>query len=208
MRLIVITSPDSVGNEIQIIISLFENGVEVLHLRKPDWDINKYEEFIKEIPFAYYKRLVLHSHYKLGEKYNIKGIHLTSDYRKGIEVNQVKELIRIASKRNLTVSTSFHSIEEVDQNILKFKYVFLSPVFDSISKVGYKTTFNKKEILEFLSNYTKSTEVVALGGIEYTNINEVKEMGFSNAAILGAIWNNKGSEVESYKKIKLAIGNE
>ena len=46
MKLIVISAPQTIENEISIIEELIEKGLEYYHLRKPDWTINQTREFI------------------------------------------------------------------------------------------------------------------------------------------------------------------
>ncbi|MFA4852318.1 MAG: hypothetical protein WC868_02965 [Bacteroidales bacterium] len=44
-KLIVITSPEPVNNEFEIINSLFNEGLECLHVRKPDYDLPELEHY-------------------------------------------------------------------------------------------------------------------------------------------------------------------
>ena len=67
-------------------------------------------------------------------------------------------------------------------------YCFLSPIFDSISKEGYKANFDKLELKEFLAKDRK-TKVIALGGLTEENYLEVLELGFDGGAFLGSVWN-------------------
>ena len=66
-------------------------------------------------------------------------------------------------------------------------YVFLSPVFDSISKTGYAAAFpDGAELSDRLicSRYP----VYALGGVTRERLEEVHALGFAGAALLGAVW--------------------
>src|ERR1700746_3780497 len=73
----------------------------------------------------------------------------------------------------------FHSIEEMEKNNKKYEYAFLSPVFDSISKEGYKSKFDLNELKSSLL-FRKETkgEVYALGGIDEDKIEIINELGF------------------------------
>ena len=44
------------------------------------------------------------------------------------------------------ISVSCHSIEEVKEWKPKCDYVFLSPIYNSISKEGYEAKFSKEEL--------------------------------------------------------------
>ena len=125
MKLIIITSPDSIANEPEIINQLFAEGLSILHLRKPNMDIDTMRRFIFSIDKQYHIRIVLHDNYILSEEFDLKGIHL-NDRNKGC-INDSKVDIN---------SSSLHSIEELKYISPNYKYVMLSPVFDSISKTA------------------------------------------------------------------------
>jgi thiamine-phosphate pyrophosphorylase len=61
MKLIVISSSESVPNEHGIINSLFEAGMEVLHIHKPNFSKEEIEKFIQKISSEYQNKIVLHS---------------------------------------------------------------------------------------------------------------------------------------------------
>jgi len=164
MKLIVISSPTPVLNEHEIINSLFEEGLEIFHMHKPDFSKEGTENFIRQIPSKYHNRIALHS-----------------DFQK------------------------FHSLEELTAHKGKYDYAFLSPIFDSISKAGYKSKFdlNKLKNSSLLSSRREvGGEVFALGGINEDKIEICRELGFAGVSVLGAIWNSK-NPVEKFKRLKL-----
>jgi len=79
---------------------------------------------------------------------------------------------------------SFAEVEKVDEIL---EYCFLSPVFDSISKEGYKANFDKKELKAFLQKERK-VKVIGLGGVTDANFSELTELGFDGGAFLGSVW--------------------
>lgn len=64
----------------------------------------------------------------------------------------------------------------------------LSPIFDSISKRGYYSSFSPEVIAAAHKAGLIDERVMALGGITFDKINEIKEMGFGGAMILGDAW--------------------
>ena len=94
---------------------------------------------------------------------------------------QFKTVIHKSGKQSCH---SFNDVEAIDG---KEEYCFLSPIFDSISKQGYKANFDKLELIEFLKKERK-TKVIALGGLTEENFSEVLELGFDGGAFLGSIW--------------------
>lgn len=68
-------------------------------------------------------------------------------------------------------------------------YVTLSPIFDSISKEGYNSKFNKKDLIFLDKNGSSvvTTKVVALGGVTPERVDIVRQLGFDGFAVLGAL---------------------
>ncbi len=186
MKLIVLSNPTHLKNEHEWLCSLFEMGLEYYHLRKPGFEKSAIENFLKQISPNYYNRIVLHSHYELAEKYNLKGIHISSPERGNL-----------LSK---CVSTSFHSLKEIEDCEQKYEYAFLSPIFDSISKQGYQAAFGKKELNLFFDSRTKNIDIIALGGINEQTIPEAMSYGFDGVAVLGAVWMST-NPVEKFNKL-------
>lgn len=175
MKLIVISNPTNFKNEHEILCSLFLSGLEYFHLRKPDFSKEEMENFLKEISPKYFNRIVLHSHHDLVERYNLYGKHISSNH---IELKGDSQYI----------STSFHSLEEIENCKEKYDYVFLSPIFDSISKQHYPSNFDKKELAQFLIQHPKTVDIIALGGINKNTIYDAMKIGFDGVAVLGGLW--------------------
>src|ERR1019366_1979318 len=89
---------------------------------------------------------------------------------------------------NMHQSVSFHSLGEIKNVNPVFQYVFISPVFDCISKENYKTKIDKTALKLFLQDKVNEPEIIALGGINEETINQPMEIGFDGLAVLGAIW--------------------
>ena len=200
MKLFVISSPSTVENEIDLVVKLFDEGLEFFHLRKPKYSTSRLSEYLNEIPKEYRNRISVHSHHELSVKYDLLGIHLTRDHRKKIIRTWLKLKLLKFQRPDLILSTSFHNLSSLYRNQYTnlFNYVFLSPVFGSISKRGYEAGFNDDQLKAALrkTNY----KVIALGGVDITRIDKIKEMNFDGVALLGAIWNSK-KPIESYKAI-------
>jgi thiamine-phosphate pyrophosphorylase len=184
-RLILLTSPTSLPNEPRLLTELLAQGVERLHLRKPGRSASQLETLIQELPAHYYSRLVLHAYPHLVRQYQLGGLHLTGSQR---AVTKRRPVLLPGQ----TLSTSYHSLAEVSQHRRYYDYVFLSPIFDSISKEGYGSNFDLAEVATFLQKLAARPgycpQVLALGGVEAQNINLVQEAGFAGAAVLGTIW--------------------
>jgi len=181
--MIVITNPSSIANEISIITSLFEEGLSLLHIRKPDFSEVEMAQFLHQIKMEFRTNLVLHSHHQLAEDFGINRIHFSEKARKNSHESPAR------FSKPCRYSTSTHSIIDFNSLSTEFDYAFLSPVFISISKEGYHPTENLFEALKSRTN--NNTKVVALGGINSENIQKTLENDFDDIALLGSIWNNE-----------------
>ena len=171
MRLIAVTRPDFYAEEPLQIVSLLKNGFEKVHVRKPESRVEDMTKLLDEIPMEYREKLVLHDHHELAETYGVKGVHL----------NQRNPLPPADFKGSL--SASCHSLEEIPSALEHCDYVFLSPIFDSISKAGYQAKFTVEELEK-----ADLTNVFALGGVTFDKIPELRKLGFTGAALHGALW--------------------
>lgn len=189
--MIVITNPIAVSNEIDIIHSLFENGLELLHVRKPDYSETEMASFLTAIGSDYKNKLVLHSHYHLANEFGISRIHYSQKDR--------NTDLRIHNPA--VQSTSTHSIEEFNA-LEDFDYVFLSPVYPSISKPNYTSVENLLESVKNRTNF--DTKLIGLGGISPKNISETLKKGFDDVALLGTLWNST-NPLENFKKCQQVV---
>jgi thiamine-phosphate pyrophosphorylase len=198
MKLILITPPTYFVEENKIITDLFEEGLDILHLRKPDTPPMYAERLLTLIPKQYHKRIVVHDHFYLKEEFNLKGIHVSPRNP------------NIPAHYKGHISRSCHSLEEVKEHKRNCDYVLLSPVFDSISKKDYHANYTSEELRKAHKAGIIDKKVIALGGIDADNIRQVKDYGFGGAAILGAIWDKFDTRIDSdfdkiiehFKKLK------
>ena len=176
-RVIIITRPDFFDGEAERIADYLRgNMMTLVHIRKPGSNLGHVEKLINDVPQDLRGRLVLHDHFMLAQKFSLYGVHLNSRNPK-------------APKGWAgTVSRSCHSLDEVREWKQKMDYVSLSPIFDSISKQGYRSAFTRKMISEAVSDGTIDEKVYALGGITFDRLDEVRQMGFGGAMILGDAW--------------------
>lgn len=128
---------------------------------------------IEAVPQKYHRRLRLHGHFELVNEFNLGGLHLNSRCPLAPE------------NYNGSVSRTCHSLEEV-KNAVSVEYVTLSPIFDSVSKVGYNAAFSRDELLSIV----KDDKVIALGGITPHTAAELSRYGFIGYAVLGYLFNS------------------
>lgn len=185
-ELIAFSSPASLAQEFSHVNQMFGDGLECFHLRKPGLNKSEYLAALQQIKPEYLKRIMLHGHYELALKYNIRGLHISASYFQN-SGNELLAVLKTAKKRGLKISTGIHEAEELDGLPKGIDYVFWSPVFDSISKPGYKANIDLTAAVALLKSERKS-KIIALGGIDCNNINSIVQSGFDGAAVLGALW--------------------
>ena len=78
MKLIVISSPNKSKSEIGYLIDFMKIGLDVFHVKKKNFSRKQMVEYLSMIPEEYRNRLVLHNHYSLASKFNLRGIHISS----------------------------------------------------------------------------------------------------------------------------------
>mgnify|MGYP001776706817 CR=1 FL=1 len=176
MRIIVITAPEFLSDEAAMLAALLEHGADRIHLRKPGCTAGELAALIERLPSKYYPRISLHDHFGLQARYGIGGIHLNS--RNPLAPRGYKGV----------VSRSCHSLDEVARHKASMDYMFLSPIFDSISKAGYQAAFSPGVLDEAAKQGIIDRKVIALGGVSAKKMPQVRSWGFGGIALLGAVW--------------------
>lgn len=182
MKLITITQPAFFEGEADAITSLFDARLEILHLRKPGASYEDTDNLLRHLPPEYMERIVIHDHFGLASERNLKGIHLNG--------------------RNPTapagfighISRSCHSLEEVVEYKATCNYVFLSPIYDSISKEGYAAAYAFDDLQKAHQAGIIDAKVMALGGVTAVHLSEISSLGFGGAVLLGDIWQRTGTD--------------
>ena len=157
MKTIVITSPHFIAEEINRLYEIYRLGVRAIHIRKPKASEAELELFLD---------------------YLLKVVPASC-----IAVHALRDRPRSEGR---PFSTSAHSLEELNELGARYDYMFLSPIFPSISKPGYA----KKWPSAALRTAVESCKcpVYALGGVTPQRLAEVQDLGFAGAALMGAVW--------------------
>ncbi|ALR32338.1 thiamine phosphate pyrophosphorylase [Chryseobacterium sp. IHB B 17019] len=188
--IIVITPEKIIENETEIMNELFQEGLDLLHIRKPFINSEEMTDFIHKINSKFHHQLVLHNHYNLSKDYTISRFHFR-------EIDRRNDLYKSFSDK--TISTSVHDIESFNELNEDWEYSFISPVFPSISKKGYGESSTILNEIKGRDNH--NVKLIALGGINENNINEAFESGVDGVALLGAIWESD-QPLQIFKKCR------
>lgn len=194
MEIIVISHPEMLEEESTVVNALFDEGLEIFHLRKPDVSIEAIRGFLKQIKPVYRQRIALHQHHELVNEFAMKRLHFSESYRRILNNNELYTL----GEYGYTLSTSLHNLADIEE-VRLFDYTFFGPVFKSISKPGY---YNEFICSNTLIDSNKWFNLIALGGVKDDSIKHLEGVGFKGAALLGFIWQNPEDAVLQFKKIK------
>lgn len=191
MKSIIITGETDLPHEIEVIRNLISERV-IVHIRKKNRTREEMMQYLDQFSGIEGEFITLHGHHDLAKEYNLGGIHLSS-----------KETV--ADKWSGRQSKSCHSFEDIDQIGSGLNYVFLSPIYDSISKIGYRSSFTTQELIDGLKK-VKHVDVFALGGVTSEKIEELEQMGFCGSAICGDFWNSESFSWNEYLLKTLSHG--
>ncbi|MGJ8731595.1 MAG: thiamine phosphate synthase [Cellulophaga sp.] len=192
--IVLIAPEEDVPNEIEILHQLFNAGLQYYHLRKPFKDLKQHKEYLNKIKPEYYNRVIIHHHHELINSYNLKGIHFQEQKRRDTIDNPTR-YFKDLNMFGKTISSSFHDPEELNSCYFEFDYHLLSPVFNSISKKGYKGR-------GFNVNHINKT-IVGMGGVTAENLSKFNTLGYKGIGVLGGVWNSK-NPLEAFKQINEA----
>jgi thiamine-phosphate pyrophosphorylase len=175
MQLIVFTRPECFAGEAEAIDMLFRQGVDVLHLRKPGAAEAAVTHLLEEIPAEWHQRIMLHD-FDVRDRFALKGLHL--NHRRPVPPVDYHGCL----------SAACHSLEEAAMQKPKVDYLFLSPIFDSISKQGYASGFRREVLQQAQADGLIDAQVMALGGVTLERIPQLAAWGFGGVALLGDVW--------------------
>ncbi|MGF1636570.1 MAG: thiamine phosphate synthase, partial [Cyclobacteriaceae bacterium] len=163
MKLILISNFSDIQNEHYLLNLLFCEGLEIYHLRKKNYSRDQMKAYIEKIPHYFHDRIVLHTHFDLIHEYNLKGAHFTKACT--FEDYKIESPDQNFTNNFQHLSFSLHSIQEIKQIGSAYNYIFLSPIFDSISNTGYNSKFRINDLKIFLADMENRPEIIALSGI-------------------------------------------
>ncbi|MGB1219732.1 MAG: hypothetical protein ACPG4W_08125 [Flavobacteriales bacterium] len=151
--------------ELESALFLLDLGLDYFHIRS-EFSYEVWSKLEQQIPESYRNQLVLHQH----------------QHPKFLMHHKAKE----KQIEHLGFhSCSVHQIEHLESYLPYYDHLFLSPMYDSISKSEYLG--NQSIDVDFLSE-TQRKKCIALGGVRPEKFEELKQKGFSQVALKGWFW--------------------
>ncbi|HNV87105.1 MAG TPA: thiamine phosphate synthase [Candidatus Omnitrophota bacterium] len=162
----------------------FRGGVDVIQLRSKalsDGELLKIGEGIRKLAKKYRKLFIVNDRVDLALACQADGVHLGQD---DFPVALARKLLNDSSK---IIGKSTHSLRQASEaqaegaDYLGFGPVFPTPTKPSYQAVGLIGFERLKKIIKI--------PVVAIGGIDETNLRNVLDAGAERIAVVRAIWN-------------------
>ncbi|GAA0530294.1 thiamine phosphate synthase [Chitinophaga japonensis] len=191
--LLIITHPETLPQETARWQELLAAGADALLLRKPGRTQEDYARLLDQVDPVCYSRILVAEHWPLCRRYGLMGVHYSERLR-----NSGLPQPAMHYPPHCLLSTGIHDTAALPAAAQEWDLLLLSPVFDSISKPGYKSRYPAGFRLQRPEGRAR---ILALGGVNHTNAARAREMGFDGIALLGAIWNTPGKAVEQYNHI-------
>lgn len=176
MKLILLTPPDFFVEEDKILTALFEEG-----LTSFIYGNRTRSRFIRNACSHYCRKVII-----------IKLSYTTFLSERRIQLTRhtpERKESGASGRLQRTYQQIFPSYRRVESGKENFNYVFLSPIFDSISKSNYTSAFDMEVLKQASAHGIIDKRVMALGGITTENMAVAKDFGFGGVVVLGDLWN-------------------
>ena len=163
----------------RVVKEAIEGGAEIIQLREKNWAKDKVkEEAIKLLKICRKNKalFVVNDYVDLALEIGADGVHL------GQSDMPIKEARKICGNK-LIIGLSTHSVEQaIKANKEGIDYITIGPIYNTRAK---DYTVGPEIIKDILKKIKKP--LIAIGGINKSNIDEVLSQGVSNIAVISAV---------------------
>jgi thiamine-phosphate pyrophosphorylase len=203
MRLVLMTQPTFFVEEDKILASLFDEGLDSLHLYKPGSSPMYYERLLTLLSDEYYGKITVHDNFYLKEEYKLRGIHIDDAATTAVPKGYRGHISRTCTR-----------LEDLKATKKNADYVFLKYICDSQTETDCKASFTAEELKNASRHGLIDRHVYALGGQNLDTIRMAKDLGFGGVVICGDLWNrfNIHQEldyhelIDHFVKLRKAVG--
>lgn len=191
--LAILSPTNPTQDQIRETAELFARGLRIFVLRMPEKSREDYIRYLSGIDCKYHSRIFLKwSERKLAESFAVGGYYLRYSET---ETLTEEERAYLSSRR---VIVGCHSLEEIKRVSIPVSFFLLSPVFDSISKKGYKSNPDLLHIDTELRSV--SAPILAMGGVTTENYDSLSSLGYRGGAVIGAVWDSPMGAVAAFER--------
>jgi len=173
MRLIVMTKPTFFVEEDKILATLFDAGLSLLHVNKPNAEPLYSERLLSLLPEDDYKKIVTHQHFYLKEEYGLRGIHMDDACNAPLHYRGKQS----ATCNDLTVLKDMKK---------RFDYVLLAGAFAPVTAGA--GSFGMAQLENAAKSGLIDKHVYAYGGVTTDNMAIAKHLGFGGVVVGDELW--------------------
>lgn len=201
MKLSVYTHPDKYPQEAYWINSLLDNGLDYLHIYKPNWDKRRLTALLNEIEFSYYSKVIIHAFDFILEEEPVYGFHFSKKFISSLERPQALLKMNILQGYGHKISLSLPDLQQYDRDFFDYAdRVVISPVYTSLSKENHHPSIPLVTYKPFIEKH-HDKDFIALGGVTPIKLEELQSLGFNSAAFLSYIWNIGKSPIKQLNQV-------
>ena len=171
MKLIVMTTPHFFVEEHHILTALFDEGLETLHVRKPNTEAVFAERLLRLIPEIYRRHIVIHDHFQLKKEYSLRGIHL----------NQRNP--ELPKHYRGHISCTCYNADDARMRKPQMDYVLLSGFYQENSPL------QEPALMEMAKQGFFDKKIYAQGNIGLEQASRLRDLGLHGAVIFSDLWN-------------------
>lgn len=202
MKLVIMTKSTFFVEEDKILTSLFDEGLDNLHLYKPGASPVYSERLLSLLPDDFHRKITVHEHFYLKNEYKLAGIHVN-----------YPDPIPVGYKGH--VSRSCNDLSMLKGAKKKSEYVFLANTFDDLGQDGGQpASFTMEQLRDAARHGLIDRHVYAQGGVTLEHVGRAKDLGFGGIVVCGDLWNrfdihNQQDFLEIinyFKKLRKAVG--
>ena len=209
MRLWITTAPDDFSAEFDDIEQMFSRGLSRLILQKrsrtgaPYATESEYERWLMALPMECRDRIWVRGTPDLAERLDVRGCVAEATSLLGDVPESWKRVNCIAFCRNLD---QLELLPEWVAGALVGPVFQPQSVYEPVQVLGVETVADKltSSASEQGTSASKIPQVIAFGGIDHENLDEIKKLPVQGVSVLGGIW-NYADPVNAFIKLSRVI---
>ena len=209
MRLWITTAPDDFSAEFDDIEQMFSRGLSRLILPKrsrtgaPYATESEYERWLMALPMECRDRIWVRGTPDLAERLDVRGCVAEATSLLGDVPESWKRVNCIAFCRNLD---QLELLPEWVAGALVGPVFQPQSVYEPVQVLGVETVADKltSSASEQGTSASKIPQVIAFGGIDHENLDEIKKLPVQGVSVLGGIW-NYADPVNAFIKLSRVI---
>ena len=206
MRLWLTTSPDDFASEFDDIEQMFSRGLSRLILSKrgrggsPYATESDYERWLMALPMECRDRIWVRGTPDLAERLDVRGCVAEAGSLMGDVPESWKRVNCVAFCRSLE---QLENLPEWVAGALIGPVYQPQSVFEPVNFHGIEVVSNKLSELSGV-DAPRIPQVIAFGGIDHENLDEIKKLPIQGVSILGGVW-NYADPVNAFIKLNRSI---